>query len=75
MVASLYGRNNLHDIVKTTSDNIFVPITLIDYGIGLAVLDDETNRLADTIYGGHTVTAAFQTGNIIGTQFHPKKSA
>jgi len=28
MVASLYGRNNLHDIVKATSDNIFIPITV-----------------------------------------------
>jgi cyclase len=28
MVASLYGRNNLHDIVKKTSENIFVPITV-----------------------------------------------
>lgn len=27
MVASLYGRNNLHDIVKATSENVFIPIT------------------------------------------------
>jgi len=27
LVASLYGRNNLHDILETTTDNVFVPIT------------------------------------------------
>jgi len=27
MVASLYGRNNLHEIVTTTAKNVFVPIT------------------------------------------------
>ncbi len=37
MVASLYGRNNLHDIVKATSENIFVPITV---GGGVRSVDD-----------------------------------
>ncbi|MBG78870.1 MAG: imidazole glycerol phosphate synthase subunit HisF [Alphaproteobacteria bacterium] len=37
MVASLYGRNNLHDIVKATSNNIFVPITV---GGGVRSVDD-----------------------------------
>lgn len=37
MVASLYGRNNLHDIVKATSESIFVPITV---GGGVRSVDD-----------------------------------
>lgn len=36
-VASLYGRNNLFDIIKKTTENIFVPITL---GGGIRNLKD-----------------------------------
>lgn len=36
-VASLYGRNNLSDIVKTTAENVFVPITV---GGGIRSVDD-----------------------------------
>lgn len=36
-VASLYGRNNLSDIVKKTSANIFIPLTV---GGGIRSLDD-----------------------------------
>ena len=37
VVASLYGRNNLFDIIKKTTENIFVPITL---GGGIRSLKD-----------------------------------
>lgn len=36
-VASLYGRNNLSDIVKKTAENVFVPITV---GGGIRSVDD-----------------------------------
>lgn len=36
-VASLYGRNNLSDIVKKTAENVFVPITV---GGGVRSVDD-----------------------------------
>lgn len=37
IVASLYGRNNLHDIVRKTAHDIFVPMTV---GGGLRSVDD-----------------------------------
>ena len=42
MVASLYGRNNLHDIVKATSENIFVPMTV---GGGVRSVEDAESLL------------------------------
>ena len=36
-VASLYGRNNLHEIVKKTANNVYVPITV---GGGIRSIDD-----------------------------------
>ena len=36
-VASLYGRNNLVDIVKRTAEKIFIPLTV---GGGIRSLDD-----------------------------------
>lgn len=42
MVASLYGRNNLHDIVKLASDNVFVPITV---GGGVRSVEDAESLL------------------------------
>lgn len=38
-VASLYGRNNLHDIVKHTAQNIFIPLTV---GGGVRSVEDVT---------------------------------
>ena len=36
-VASLYGRNNLHEIVQKTANNVYVPITV---GGGIRSIDD-----------------------------------
>jgi glutamine amidotransferase len=36
--------------------------------------DVPSTCLADTIYGGHRLTAAVHLGNVHGTQFHPEKS-
>lgn len=41
-VASLYGRNNLSDIVKTTAENVFIPITV---GGGIRSVDDAKQLL------------------------------
>ena len=37
IVASLYGRNSLHDIVRRTAHDVFVPLTV---GGGLRSVDD-----------------------------------
>lgn len=42
VVASLYGRNNLSDIVKRAADQVFVPITV---GGGIRSVDDVTHIL------------------------------
>ena len=42
IVASLYGRNNLLDIVSRTSKDIFIPLTV---GGGLRSIDDISNAL------------------------------
>lgn len=41
-VASLYGRNSLSEIVKKTTENIFIPLTV---GGGIRSIDDVTNIL------------------------------
>ena len=35
---------------------------------------DPAKRLADTDYGGRTISAAVRSNNVSGTQFHPEKS-
>ena len=42
-VASLYGRNNLSEVVSRTSENIFVPLTV---GGGIRSLEDEDKLMA-----------------------------
>ncbi|WP_303673632.1 imidazole glycerol phosphate synthase subunit HisF [Vampirovibrio chlorellavorus] len=42
IVASLYGRNNLRDIVSRTARNVFIPITV---GGGIRSVDDVTELL------------------------------
>ena len=37
LVASLYNRNSLHDIIKKVSKNVFIPITV---GGGIRSIDD-----------------------------------
>ena len=37
LVASLYNRNSLHDIIKKASENIFIPFTV---GGGIRTIDD-----------------------------------
>ena len=39
-----------------------------------AVPEVESDRLADTLYGGYRISAAIQRGSVIGCQFHPEKS-
>ena len=61
-VASLYGRNNLYDIINEASNNIFIPLTV---GGGIRNIDDALkafNSGADKI----TVnTAAVEDNNLI----------
>lgn len=42
VVATLYGRNNLTDIVKKTAENIFIPLTV---GGGIRTIEDIKNIL------------------------------
>lgn len=42
VVASLYGRNNLSDIIRRTAENIFIPITV---GGGIRSVDDARHIL------------------------------
>lgn len=62
VVASLYGRNSLHDIVRSTANNVFVPLTV---GGGIRSIDDVRDLLragADKI----TInTAAVQNPELI----------
>lgn len=62
IVASLYGRNSLLDIIEKTSDNIFIPITV---GGGLRSIDDVSAVLRAGADKVSINTEAIKNPNII----------
>lgn len=61
-VASLYGRNNLDNIVRATAQDVFVPITV---GGGIRSVDDATNLLRSGADKVAVNTAAIETPGLI----------
>lgn len=61
-VASLYGRNSLHDIIKKTSKNIFIPLAV---GGGLRSIKDIENVLKSGADKVSINTAAVRNPNFI----------
>lgn len=62
VVASLYGRNNLSEIVERTANNVFVPITV---GGGIRSVDDARNLLRSGADKIAVNTAATQNPNLL----------
>jgi len=62
VVASLYGRNNMLEIVKQTTQNIFIPITV---GGGIRTIDDVKTILRAGADKVAVNTAAIKNPNII----------
>ena len=61
-VASLYGRNNLHEIVKIVADKIFIPMTV---GGGIRSIKDANDLLRSGADKVAINTALFQDNNIV----------
>ena len=62
IVASLYGRNNLTDIVRHTAENVFIPLTV---GGGVRSLDDVESLLRSGADKVAINTAATQRPELI----------
>lgn len=62
VVASLYGRNSLHDIISETAKNIFIPLTV---GGGLRSIEDIKNVLRAGADKVCLNTAAINNPNLI----------
>lgn len=63
VVASLYGRNNLSEIVERTAENVFVPLTV---GGGIRSVDDATRLLRSGADKVALNTAAVANPRLIG---------
>jgi imidazole glycerol-phosphate synthase subunit HisF len=61
-VASLYGRNNLHEIVKNVADKLFIPMTV---GGGIRSIDDVDQLLRSGADKVAINTALFQDIEIV----------
>lgn len=62
LVATLYGRNNLHDIIFEASKNIFIPLTV---GGGIRTVDDAIKCLKSGADKIAVNTAAIEDPNLI----------
>lgn len=40
----------------------------------MATPSEQSDRVADCIYGGHSISAVIARNNVVGCQFHPEKS-
>lgn len=73
------GWNELHpsagaDWSGTILDGVAERSTVYFVHSYMASPIDPSHRLADTIYGGHSISAVVQKDNVFGCQFHPEKS-
>jgi imidazole glycerol-phosphate synthase subunit HisF len=64
VVASLYGRNSLHDIISRTAKEIFIPLTV---GGGIRTIDDISNILKAGADKVSINTAAIENPNLISS--------